>query len=62
MKKEYIKPSTETYKLSPIHIVAESSGTTIDDTPGAEDIDVGDAREENIDESNNRGSVWDNLW
>ena len=62
MKKEYIKPCTETYKLSPIHIVAESSGTTIDDNPGAEDIDVGDAREENIDESNNRGSVWENLW
>ena len=64
MKKEYIKPCTETYKLSPIHIVAESSGTTIDDNPGAEDIDVGDAREDNnnTDESNNRGSVWDNLW
>ena len=60
MKKEYIKPSTETYKLSPIHIVAESSGTTIDDTPGTQDIDVGDAREYNND--NNRGSIWDNAW
>ena len=59
MKKEYIKPSTEIYRISPIRLVAESSGTTIDDTPGTVDYDVDDAREDN---TNNRSNVWDNIW
>ena len=60
MKKEYIKPFSKTYFVSPFQMVAESSGTGIDETPGADDIDVEDAREDN---SNNGGnSVWDNVW
>ena len=60
MKKEYIKPSSNVYKISPIQIVAESSGTTIDNNPGTLDYDVEDSRENNI--LNNNNSVWDNAW
>lgn len=30
--------------------------------PGEDNVNAGWAREENINESNNRGSVWDNIW
>jgi hypothetical protein len=58
MKKEYIKPSIEFIKLSPIqHLVASIQ---IDDNPGTVDIDVEDARENNIFDNNH--SIWDNAW
>lgn len=59
MKKVYINPTIVIYKLSPVNIVAESSGTTIDDTPGTADIDVEDSREDN---TGNNQSIWDNAW
>lgn len=60
MKKIYIKPSAEIYKLSPIHHIVEGS-IELDNTPGTEDIDVGDVREDNSDNSNG-GNIWDNAW
>ena len=59
MKKKYIEPELLIIKISPINIVAESSGTNIDNTPGTEDIDVGDARDNIFD---NNHSIWDNAW
>lgn len=60
MKKEYQKPVSTPYSVSPFLMLAESSGTGIDPTPGEEDIEVEDAREDNI--NNGGNSIWDNVW
>ena len=61
MKKEYQKPVSTPYSVSPFLMLAESSGTDIDPTPGKEDIDVEDAREDNT-TGNGGNSIWDNVW
>ena len=59
MKKEYIKPISKTYFVSPVHMVAESIAIGGDGELDPEEDEVG-AREDN---SNNGGnSVWDNVW
>ena len=63
MKKEYQKPVSTPYSVSPFLMLAESSGTSIDPTPGEVDIEVEDAREDNTTGNNNGGnSIWDNVW
>ena len=59
MKKEYIKPFSKTYAVSPIHMVAESIAIGGDGKLDPDENGVG-AREDN---SNNGGnSIWDNAW
>ena len=61
MKKEYQKPVSTPYSVSPFLMLAESSGTSIDPTPGEVDIEVEDAREDNT-TGNGGNSIWDNVW
>ncbi|MBP3688604.1 MAG: hypothetical protein J6I54_01305 [Bacteroidaceae bacterium] len=62
MKKEYQKPVSTPYSVSPFLMLAESSGTSIDPTtPGEEDIEVEDAREDNT-TGNGGNTIWDNVW
>lgn len=64
MKKEYQKPVSTPYSVSPFLMLAESSGTGIDPNPRDEDedIDVGDAREDNTTGNNGGNTIWDNVW
>ena len=62
MKKEYQKPVSTPYSVSPFLMLAESSGTSIDPTPGEVDIEVEDAREDNTTGNNGGNSIWDNVW
>lgn len=62
MKKEYQKPVCTPYSVSPFLMLAESSGTSIDPTPGEDDIEVGDAREDNTTNNGGGNSIWDNVW
>ena len=62
MKKTYNVPETIVYRVNVTSHLMEPS---FEIKPGDETIDDGDfeqSREENIDENNNRGSIWDNAW
>ncbi len=62
MKKEYQKPVSTPYSVSPFLMLAESSGTGISEDLGDEDADGG-AREDNTTGNNGGGnSIWDNVW
>ena len=59
MKKIYIAPETNIYKVNVVSMMATSFGT-IEDTP---DGDLDRSREENTDNTgNNRSNIWDNAW
>ena len=59
MKKIYIAPETNIYKVNVVSMMATSFGT-IEDTP---DGDLELSREENTDNTgNNRSNIWDNAW
>lgn len=68
MKKIFKNPTTTVYEIKLRDGILQNTsnigiGDSGDKDPGSEgDYDDIGAREENIDESNNRGSVWDNLW
>lgn len=58
MKKEYIKPENQIYKITLHHGLLEGSipfGEEEVEQPDEEEIG---AREDN----NNRGNIWDNAW
>ena len=62
MKKTYNVPETIVYRVNVTSHLMEPS---FEIKPGEDPIgddDFEQSREENIDESNNRGSVWENLW
>lgn len=61
MKKEYQKPVSTPYSVSPFLMLAESSKTGIDENPGDEDAEGG-AREDNTTGNNGGNSIWDNVW
>ena len=59
MKKIYLEPETIVYKVN----VASYLATSFDIQPDPiGDNDFEQSREDNTDENNNRGSVWDNAW
>ena len=59
MKKIYIAPETNIYKVNVVSMMATSFGT-IEDTP---DGDLELSREENTDNTDiNRNNIWDNAW
>lgn len=64
MKRQYVKPSVFCVKLDSKRTFLQGSYEVSDDTISKEneDLDAGWAREENINESNNRNTVWDNIW
>ncbi len=61
MKKIYSAPSTLNIELRAVKMMALSYTDQEINEGNLDDFDQ-NAREENIDENNNRGSVWDNLW
>ncbi len=60
MKKTYNVPETIVYRVNVTSHLMDPSFEIKDETIG--DGDFEQSREENIDENNNRGSVWDNIW
>ena len=59
MKKIYIAPETNIYKVNVVSMMATSFGT-IEDTP---DYNLELSREENTDNTDiNRNNIWDNAW
>ena len=59
MKKIYIAPETNIYKVNVVSMMATSFGT-IEDTP---DDNLELSREENTDNTDiNRNNIWDNAW
>lgn len=59
MKKEYQKPVSTPYSVSPFLMLAESYIGIDDPTkPGEENVEVGDSREDNT----TGNSIWDNVW
>ena len=67
MVKKYIKPENIVVAINLSKPFLEYSVVTPENfsntSGGPEGVDDGEyAREENNDENNNRGSVWDNIW
>ena len=65
MKRQYITPSVFCVKIDTRRFFLEGSPMRISDEeidPGEDNVNAGWAREDNNNESNNRGSVWDNIW
>ena len=64
MKRQYITPSTLCVKLGTRRLFLTGSLQTSDEEidPGTDNANAGWAREDDTDNTNNRGSVWDNVW
>ena len=62
MKKLYIVPETNVYKVN-VHssMMVATSFTIIDDDP-TPDSDFELSREDNTDNTVNHSNVWDNIW
>ena len=63
MKKIYIVPETNIYKVNVVsHLMEPSSFETREDTADG-DLDLSrEANTDNTENTNNRGNVWDNIW
>lgn len=61
MKKIYSAPSTLNIELRAVKMMALSYTDQEINEDNLDDFDQ-NAREENINENNNRGSIWDNVW
>ena len=59
MKKTYNVPETIVYRVNVTSHLMDPSFEIKEETV---DGDFEQSREENIDENNNRNSVWDNIW
>ena len=65
MKKFYIAPETNVYKVNALSsmMVATSFGVVGDDTPINEGDFTDGSRDNGTDDNtNNRSNVWDNIW
>ena len=63
MKKLYIAPETNVYKVNVLSsMMVVTSFTIKDDDNPTPDTDFDPSREDNTDNTNNRSNVWDNIW
>lgn len=63
MKKIYLKPETNVYKVNVTSVMATSFRFEEgEEGGGVSEDDFNDASRENNNTDNNRGSVWDNAW
>ncbi len=63
MKKIYLKPETNVYKVNVTSVMATSF--RFDEGEGGDGVSeevFNDASRENNNDDNNRGNVWDNAW
>ena len=62
MKKIYIAPETNIYKVNVVSHLMEPSFGTREGTPDG-DLDLSrEDNTDNTDNTNNRSNVWDNIW